>query len=187
MSSTNQQKNRPVGGFLLRALRRMLSRERVQVADRWRRWLPFGDYVVDRWEKAAALGFGVGTSVYDSVVVLGDVRVGENTWIGPFVVLDGSGGLKIGSHCSISAGVHIYTHDTVGWATSGGKLAAVHMPVVVGDRCYIGPNVVIAKGVSIGDGCVVGANSFVNAHLPPGSRAWGNPARIQSTVGETAE
>ena len=33
---------------------------------------------------------------YDSVLVIGDVQVGKNTWIGPFVVLDGSGGLEIG-------------------------------------------------------------------------------------------
>ena len=48
----------------------------------------------------------------------------------------------------------------------------------IGDRCYIGPNTVVAKGVTIGDGCVVGAGSVVLADLPPGSRAAGAPCRM---------
>ena len=59
--------------------------------------MPFGELVNDRWEKANFLGFGKGTSVYDSSVIIGDVVVGENTWIGPNTILDGSGKLTIGS------------------------------------------------------------------------------------------
>lgn len=125
------------------------------------------------------LGFDNGASVYDSAIVIGDVALGKDTWVGPFVLLDGSGRLKIGANCSISAGVQIYTHDTVAWATTGGYDEAERAPVVIGDDCYIGPNAVISKGVTIGNRCVIGANSFVNSDLPDGSRAWGVPARIQ--------
>jgi acetyltransferase-like isoleucine patch superfamily enzyme len=53
-----------------------------------------------------------------------DVTVGKNCWIGPNVILDGSGGgLFIGDYVDISAGVHIYTHDTVKRAISGALLA----------------------------------------------------------------
>jgi len=143
----------------------------------------FGDLVSDRWEKAQALGFGEGTSIYDSALVLGSVIVGQNTWIGPFTLLDGSGGLSIGDTCSISAGVQIYTHDTVKWAVSGAVAEVERAPVTIGSRCYIGPNTVISKGVSIGDGCVVGANSFVNRDIPPGMKAWGTPARVVGPAG----
>jgi acetyltransferase-like isoleucine patch superfamily enzyme len=163
---------------LLEELRGLWRARRAEVQERWRRTLPFGDYVVDRWEKARALGFGEGTSVYDGVLVLGDVRVGEGTWVGPFVVLDGSGGLEIGSHCSISAGVQIYSHDTVAWATSGGTAPYEYAPTRVGDNCYIGPNTVIATGVTVGDGCVIGANSLVLADVPAGSKAYGTPCRV---------
>src|SRR5580765_5458635 len=108
---------------LLGALRAFWRKRRREVAKRWQRTLPFGDYVVDRWEKARALGFGEGASIYDSALVIGDVKVGEQTWIGPGVVLDGSGGLSIGAYCSISAGVQVYSHDSVEWATSGGEKA----------------------------------------------------------------
>ena len=73
-----------------------------------------GDYVSDRWEKARFLGFGENSSIYDSSLVFGDVQVGKNVWVGPYTVLDGSGGrLSIGDDCHICAGSQIYTHDTV--------------------------------------------------------------------------
>ncbi len=107
---------------LLQNLKALWLARRREVHAKYLRSLPLADYVVDRWEKARELGFGEGSSIYDSVLVLGDVRVGANTWIGPFVVLDGSGGLAIGSNCSISAGVQVYSHDSVAWALSGRTL-----------------------------------------------------------------
>lgn len=163
---------------LLRDLRSLWLWRRREVHARYQRSLPLADYVVDRWEKAKELGFGEGTSIYDSVLVLGDVRVGGNTWIGPFVVLDGSGGLSIGSNCSISAGVQIYSHDTVDWAVSGGSASPSRAPTSIGNNCYIGPHSVIAKGVQVGDGCVIGANSLVLRDIAPGSKAFGTPCKV---------
>ncbi|PCK33642.1 acetyltransferase [Pseudoalteromonas piscicida] len=148
-----------------------------QKLQKYNRSLPLADLFVDRWERAKCLDFGEGTSIYNSCLVLGDVKVGSNTWIGPQVVLDGSGGLSIGSNCSLSANVQIYTHDSVAWATSGGTESYIYEETIIGNNCYIGPNVVIAKGVSIGDGCVVGANSFVNDDVKENTRVAGNPAK----------
>lgn len=145
----------------------------------FKRVLPFGDYMSDRFEKAKYLGFGEGSSIYDNVIVIGDVKVGKNTWIGPNVVLDGSGGLLIGSNCSISAGVQIYSHDSVNWAISGGSEKYQYGKTVIGDNCYIGPNTIVSKGIDIGNNSVIGANSYVSSSLPPGSKAFGNPAKIQ--------
>jgi acetyltransferase-like isoleucine patch superfamily enzyme len=154
----------------------------LDVNKKWQRTLPFGDYFVDRWDKARRLGFGEESSIYDSSLVLGDVKVGKNTWIGPFTILDGSGGLEIGSFCSISAGVQIYSHDTVQWAISGGKASPERALTKIGDRCYIGPNTVIAKGVNIGNGCVIGANSLVLQDIPEGSKAYGSPCQVIGQV-----
>ena len=148
---------------------------REQVAEEWNRHLPFGDYVSDRWERAKVMGFGAESSIYDSAVVLGKISVGSHVWIGPFTLLDGSGGLTIGDYVSIAAGVQIYSHDSVQWALSGGTAAYEYAPVSIGSRCYIGPNTVIGKGVTIGDGCIIGANSLVLRDVPAGSKAFGTP------------
>lgn len=168
---------------LVKSLRSFWQERQREVAEELNRTLPFGDYIVDRWEKARALGFGAGTSIYDSALVIGNVTVADHTWIGPFTLLDGSGGLTIGSYCSISAGVQIYTHDTVRWALSGGQAGPESAPTSIGSRCYVGPNTVIAKGVTIGDGCVIGANSLVLHDIPAGSKAFGSPCRVAGRVG----
>jgi acetyltransferase-like isoleucine patch superfamily enzyme len=165
--------------MMLRQVLELYQRLRQEQQEKFNRVLPFGDYVVDRWEKARYLGFGAGTSVYDNVVIIGAVRVGENTWIGPNVVLDGSGGLEIGSNCSISAGVQIYSHDSVQWAITGGTAKYEYAPTAIGDNCYIGPNTIIQKGVVIGRGSIVGANSFVKWDVPERSKAYGNPAKCE--------
>jgi len=163
---------------LLSQLSALWQQRRSEVDVKFKRTLPFADYIVDRWEKAKALGFGEGASIYDSVLVIGDVKVGANTWIGPFVVLDGSGGLEIGAYCSISAGVQIYSHDSIKWAITGGVSAYEYAETRIGNNCYIGPNVIVAKGVSIGDECVIGANSVVLSDIPSRSKCVGSPCRI---------
>lgn len=164
---------------LLGDLKNLWLARRREVREKFNRTLPLADYIVDRWEKARELGFGEGTSIYDSSLVLGDVKVGHDTWIGPFTVLDGSGGgLTIGSHCSISAGVQIYTHDTVDRSLSGGVAPVVRARTAIGSNCYIGPNAVIAKGVTIGDRVVIGANSLVLNDIPAGMKAFGTPCVV---------
>lgn len=160
-------------------IKKLLYFLRKKMENEHNRVLPFGDYISDRWEKAKFLGFGEGTSIYDNVIVLGDVRVGKNSWIGPNVILDGSGKLEIGDNCSISAGVQIYSHDSVDWAISGAKSNYVYEKTTIGNNCYIGPNVIIQKGISIGNGTVIGANSLVNKDVPSNSKAYGTPIKIR--------
>ena len=105
---------------LFRLLNKLKNSFDGEFLKQYNRSLPFADMLFDRWERAKLLGFGEGTSIYDSCVVLGNVKVGKNTWIGPNTLLDGSGELSIGDNCSISAGVQIYSHDSVKWAISVG-------------------------------------------------------------------
>ena len=165
-------------GWLLRIFKKLYDGKQ----EKYNRTLPFGDYFIDRWEKARGLGFGEGTSIYDNVLVLGDVKVGKNTWIGPNVVLDGSGELEIGSNCSISSGAQIYSHDSVKWAISGGKEKYEYAKTIIEDNCYIAPNVIIQKGITIGKGSIIGVNSFVNKDIPKGSKAFGTPIEIKGRV-----
>jgi hypothetical protein len=51
-------------------------------------------------------------------------------------------------------------------------------PVVIGEGCWIGQNVVIMPGVTIGKFTIIGANSVVNKEIAEYSIAVGNPARV---------
>ncbi len=157
---------------------------RAEKKAEFNRHVSFGDLLTDRWETARHLGFGEEASCYDNVLVLGDVKVGKNTWIGPNVILDGKHErLEIGDYCSISAGVQIYTHESVRWSQTLGEEPMTHAPTKIGNGVYIGPNSVISKGVTIGNHAVIGALSFVNGDVPEGAQAWGNPARVQEISG----
>lgn len=170
-------------GRFLKLLTALINERRAYFRENFDRSPACGDLISDRWEKARALGFGAGSSVYDNVLILGDVTVGENTWIGPGTVLDGSGGpLKIGSGCSISAGVQIYTHHSVKRTVTGGRAPLETGPVTIADNVYVGPGSIISKGVTIGRQSVIGAQSFVRSSFDDRSFVCGSPARLAGRV-----
>lgn len=142
----------------------------------YNRSLPLPDHINDRWERAKRLGFGEGSNIYDSSYVIGDVKVGKNCWIGMFTILDGSGGLRIGDNCTISASVHIYSHDNLK-ATLSGHLPIEREPIAIGNNTYVAPHSIIAKGVQLGSHCVVAAHSFVNRSFPDNAIVAGVPAK----------
>lgn len=146
------------------------------------RSLPLNETLVDRWDRAKKLGFGDKTSIYDSSLVIGDISVGSSVWIGPFTIIDGSGGLTIGNHCTISAGVHIYTHDNVKQTLTSGESEIERTPVSIGNNVYVGPNCVVTKGVTVGNFCVIGAFSLVNKNVPDHSIVMGQPAKVVGKV-----
>ena len=161
----------------------LYKKRRSETKKKWNRVLPFNELISDRWEKAQFLNGLSGSSVYDSSYVFGKVSIGKNTWIGPYTILDGSGGkLSIGEFCSISSGVQIYTHNTVKWALTKGKSEFEKKSVRIGDCCYIGPNSIIGMGSNIGKCSVIGSLSFVNSKIPPYSIAFGSPAKIVGKV-----
>ena len=167
---------------LHRALTELYERLRTGMNAAWQRDLPLSELLFDRWERARSLGFGAESSVYHESYVYGDVTVGEHAWVGPFTLLDGSGGLTIGDYCVISAGVHIYSHDTVRRAVSGGRAPVERAGVRIGSFTYIGAQSIILKGVTIGEHSVIGAGSIVNRDIPPYTVAVGNPCRPIGTV-----
>ena len=162
---------------LSKQLKSMRSSLSMRMRKQWDRDLPLEELVTDRWERAQQLGFGEGTSIHASSYVYGRPNIGRDVWIGPFTLLDATGGLSIGDGSTISAGVHIYSHDTVLRTLSGGQSPILRSPVVLGTQVYVGPQSVITSGVTVGDLCVIGAQSFVNRDLPRNTIAVGTPAR----------
>jgi acetyltransferase-like isoleucine patch superfamily enzyme len=116
------------------------------------------------------------------------ISMGEDVWIGYFTLIDGSGGLEIGSKVSISSGVHIYTHDSTEFRQRNlerDPINGTHIkraPVKIGSNVQIGANSVIAPGVTIGDNVIIGALSFINKDIPSNSVAVGSPCKVIKSI-----
>ena len=160
-----------------------IALQRDNMREQYNRVLPTGEYIFNRFDKAKYLHCGEGTSVYDTSVVMGDVEIGKNAWIGPYTLLEGANAkLKIGDYVSIDSGVMIYTHDSTKKYISGGKESVEYGPVTIGNNTVIGTMSMIGHGVTIGHHCVVGAHSFVNKDVPDNCIVAGIPAKIIGTV-----
>jgi acetyltransferase-like isoleucine patch superfamily enzyme len=156
---------------------RLVHSLREEKRSSFNRHVPIGELLSDRVETAQFMGFGEGTTCYNSALIIGDVRIGNNCWIGPNVVLDGSGGLVVGNWVTISAGSQIYSHTSIERSLSKGTESLAYSPVHIADGCYLGPNTIIAMGVSIGESAIIGAGSFVNKDVKAGTKVFGIPAR----------
>jgi len=143
---------------------------------KYNRMNPFIEDLFD-WNEKGTYCNSNNTTIYDSATIIGDVKIGDNVWIGPHCMIDGSGGLSIGQHSNISVGVKIFSHDTVKRALTGGKHRIEYAPVSIGNCCFIGTDTVILKGVTLGDQCLVGANSLVNKSFSANSVLTGIPAK----------
>ena len=129
-------------------------------------------YIKDR----ARLERGVDIrSLYDTHII-----IDENAYIGPYVVIAGTGNIKIGKncliapHCGIFANNHIFSDPTRPIEEQG----ITSKGIVIEDDCWLGHNVTVIDGVKIGKGSIIGAGSVVNKNIPPFSIAVGTPVRI---------
>ena len=156
---------------------------RKRMKAKYNRHVSLGTLLYDRWELARDYGFGEGTSVYDECLILGDVTVGKQCWIGPYTILDGGHSpLTIGDYVDIGSGTHVYTHNTIERALSGHRSPLFTRATKIGNCCFIAPKVMIAPGTIIGDHCFVAAGSYVEGVFPAYSYIAGNPARRSGTV-----
>jgi acetyltransferase-like isoleucine patch superfamily enzyme len=110
----------------------------------------------------------------------GSIDIGDHTAIGPNVTLYGTGGLRIGSKCSIAAETtvvsssHRFERLDVSIREQGNDLKET----VIEDDVWIAAGVTIAYGTTVGRGAVIGANSFVCDDVPSMSIVAGVPARM---------
>ena len=158
-------------------LTELLTGLRKRMKAKFDRHVSTNNLLHDRWDLAKEYGFGEGTSVYDDCLILGDVKVGRNCWIGPGTLLDGQGQLTIGDHVDIGAGAHLYTHNTIERALTGHKAPLFKKATTVGNCCFIAPKAIIAPGTVLGDHCFVAAGSYVEGTFPAFGYLAGNPAR----------
>lgn len=124
-----------------------------------------------------AARIGVNFVDKQSTRIYGRVNWGTEPWL-----------ITIGRGVHITDGCRFITHD-------GGTLLfrdqvpdlEVTKPIVIGDRVYVGNNVIFLPGVTIGDLVVIGAGAVVSKDIQANSVAVGVPARAIKTADDYLE
>ncbi|MFT3777433.1 MAG: acyltransferase [Ottowia sp.] len=123
---------------------------------------------------------------HESALVLAD-----DVFIGHFCFIEASAGVRIGRGTQVTNFVSIVSHSThravrVAAGLSGAKLevAVLRAPIVIGERCFIGPHSTIEAGTTLGHGTLVAAHSRVRGQFPDFAVLAGSPAQV---VGDTRE
>lgn len=131
------------------------------------------------------------TFVHPEAVIIGDVTIGDNCFIGPCAVLRGDyGAIVIGSGTNIQDGVIIHT-EPGGSAILGenchiGHGSMLHGPLKFADNVMVGICAVVLNGAEVEAGAVIAACSLLTNNARVGARKMmmGSPAREVKDVPE---
>ncbi|MGI6037828.1 MAG: maltose acetyltransferase domain-containing protein [Limnochordia bacterium] len=107
-----------------------------------------------------------------------NIYVGENFYANFDCVFLDVCPIKIGDHCLLGPGVHIYTATHPLQAAERITGVEYGKPVQIGDHVWIGGRAVINPGVKIGNHVVVASGAVVTKDVPDDVVVGGNPARI---------
>ena len=108
------------------------------------------------------------------------VSIGPRSSLNQGVIIDGFGGVSIGTGVRIAPYVCINTADHAFGDPDIFIMdqGFVTRPVVIEDDVWIGSGVHVNKGVTIGKGAVIGSGAVVTHDVPPYSVAAGVPCRV---------
>ena len=130
------------------------------------------------------------TYVSDLAIVIGDVHIADNCYIGHGVILRGDyGTIKIASGTAVEEGVIIHAppQETckIGKRVTMGHGAIIH-GTEIGNYAVIGMGAILSIRSIIDEGSIIAEGSIVkmNQKIPSGVVAAGNPARVIRPVHE---
>ncbi|MCQ2194720.1 MAG: acyltransferase [Paludibacteraceae bacterium] len=108
-----------------------------------------------------------------------NLEVGDGCIIGDNAILDARHGLVLGKNVNLSSNVSIYTrqHDYRNPNFACIEPVKRRQDVKIGDRAWLGCNVVVLPGVTIGEGAVCCAGCVVTKDVAPFSVVAGIPAQ----------
>ena len=105
------------------------------------------------------------------------LKIGAGTIIGDNALLAAQSGLTIGENVNISSNVSIYSGEDDHRDPYFRCTPEKTRPITIGDRVWIGSNVIILTGVNIGEGAVCCAGCVVTKDVEPYAVVAGIPAR----------
>jgi len=142
-----------------------------------------------RCKRGGAIRIGDDVTIQDGVILQpagGRIVIGSHGWIGPYSVIDGTGGVTVGDSVLMASHVQVYSYD-LGYDDPDVPMRCqdhIGRGVTIGDDVWVGCGAIILAGVRIGDGAVIGAGSVVTKDIPSFAVVAGVPARIMKMRGQ---
>jgi phenylacetic acid degradation protein len=128
--------------------------------------------------------------VHETAVLIGDVLIGADCYIGPHASLRGDFGRIVvakGANVQDSCVMHSFPGKDCTVETNGhiGHGAVLH-GCRIGSNAMIGMNAVVMDDATIGESSIVGAAAFVAANFecPPRSLVVGVPAKVKRRLSD---
>jgi len=136
---------------------------------------------------------GKDSYVSDTAIVIGDVVIGDNCYIGHGAIVRGDyGRIEIGNGTAVEEGVVIHAppEETckIGVKVTIGHGAIIHAKRI-GDNAVIGMGAILSLWAEIGEGAIVAEGSVVKLKqmIPPRMVVAGNPAQVVREVSSKDE
>ena len=138
---------------------------------------------------------GNGVFIAKTAVVLGDVRMGDQSSVWYNATVRGDiNYIEIGHHTNIQDNAVLHLADEypciIGNYVTVGHSAIIHA-CTIGNEVLVGMGAVVLDGAVVGDQCLIGANALVTGgtQIPAGSLVLGSPAKVVRalTVEERAQ
>src|SRR5512137_1424900 len=143
-----------------------------------------------RTYRGVSPSLGPGAWVDPAALVIGDVVLGADASIWPFVLVRGDvNRIRIGDRSNVQDGsvIHVsrpYPGNDAGWATILGEDVVIGHKVAlhgcnIADRVLVGVGAIVLDGVEVGSDVMIGAGSVVTPgkRLESGFLYVGSPAR----------
>lgn len=108
------------------------------------------------------------------------VSIGEHTTLNEWVLIDGSGGVKIGNwvrighSASFLSSDHEFNDKNLPLAKQGLRLGQI----IVEDDVWVGAGAKILRGIHVGRGSIIGAGAVVTKNVPEYTIVAGVPAKV---------
>ena len=114
-----------------------------------------------------------------TIIGVGGLKIGADTWIGHQVLMCSSSQIVIGQHVDIAPRCYLGTGsheiDPIGLHSAG---TGINKAIIIEDGVWLGANCSILPGVTIGKKSVVAAGAVVTKDVPPNVIVGGVPAYV---------
>ena len=148
----------------------------LETLRRWSYWKVIG-------KSFMAMGSGVRIDSRTEINNPQKISIGNDVYIGKYVIVAGYGGITIGNGVVIAAGCRITSRNHMVDAEKGyGESGYTYASVCIGDSVWLGYDVIVLPGVCIGSHSVIAAGSVVCKNVPSKQLWAGVPAKFVKSL-----